>query len=238
MLRLLRQFLAAILSLALGFPAYACAVGNRKQITSTLAAIPAGLFNYDANDRFTAGDTYDNNGNTITSGGTANVVVYPERSRGNFENHLIQQGGISIIYDGRGSGYLVDDRNPTGYAQVYTETTGSTTRLYVLGLELVAERFSGGSTITRYYDYDGHGSVRADGHNRRGHRHLRLRRLRQLNSLDRHIAEQLSLLRRAVRPRPPPLLQPRQIPQRLHWEILDYGYVRGDCERRSHALPR
>ena len=61
MLRLLRQFLAAILSLALGIPAYACAVGNRKQITSTLAPIPAGLFNYDSNDRFTAGDTYDNN---------------------------------------------------------------------------------------------------------------------------------------------------------------------------------
>ena len=177
MLRLLRQLLAAILSLALGIPAYACAVGNRKQITSTLAPIPAGLFNYDANDRFTAGDTYDNNGNTVTSGGITDVY--------DFENHLIQQGGISIVYDGRGSGfvltnpelkisnrvqktvagvitkYLVDDRNPTGYAQVYTETTGSTTRLYVLGLGLVAERFSGGSTITRYYDYDGHGSVRA-----------------------------------------------------------------------------
>ena len=34
-------------------------VGNRKQITSTLAPVPAGLWNYDANDRFTAGDTYD-----------------------------------------------------------------------------------------------------------------------------------------------------------------------------------
>jgi len=75
MLRLLRQFLAAILSLALGIPAYACAVGNRKQITSTLAPIPAGLFNYDPNDRFTAVDTYHNNGNTITSAGTADVVV-------------------------------------------------------------------------------------------------------------------------------------------------------------------
>jgi hypothetical protein len=31
------------------------------------------------------------------------------------------------------------------------ETTGSTTRLYVLGL--VAERFLGGTTITRFYDY-------------------------------------------------------------------------------------
>ena len=31
-------------------------VGNRKQMTSTVPAIPAGLLNYDANDRFTAGD--------------------------------------------------------------------------------------------------------------------------------------------------------------------------------------
>ena len=35
-------------------------VGNRKQIASTLAPVSAGLFNHDANDRFTAGDTYDN----------------------------------------------------------------------------------------------------------------------------------------------------------------------------------
>jgi YD repeat-containing protein len=70
-------------------------VGNRKQMTSTLAPIPAGLFNYDANDRFTAGDTYDNNGNTVSSGGVANVY--------DFENHLIQQGGVTIKYDGDGN---------------------------------------------------------------------------------------------------------------------------------------
>src|SRR6266571_1407278 len=44
-------------------------VGNRKQMTSTVPAIPAGLWNYDANDRFTAGDLYDANGNTTSSGG-------------------------------------------------------------------------------------------------------------------------------------------------------------------------
>jgi hypothetical protein len=61
------------------------AVGNGKQITSTLAPVPAGLWNYDANDRFTAGDTYDADGNTVSSGGIANVY--------DFENHLIQKGG-------------------------------------------------------------------------------------------------------------------------------------------------
>jgi hypothetical protein len=72
------------------------AAGNRKQLTSTLAPVPAGLWNYDANDRFTAGDTYDNNGNTVSSGGVGNVY--------DFENRLIQQGGVSIVYDGDGLG--------------------------------------------------------------------------------------------------------------------------------------
>ena len=104
-------------------------VGNRKQMTSSLAPIPAGLFNYDANDRFTAGDTYDNNGNTISSGGIGNVY--------DFENHLIQKGGATMLYDGDGNrnrvfktvagvttGYMVDDRNPTGYVQVMDEVQG------------------------------------------------------------------------------------------------------------------
>jgi len=146
---LLRQLLAAILSLILGIPTFACPVGNRKQITSTLAPVPAGLWNYDANDRFTAGDTAacpersrrDDNGNTMSSGGIANVY--------DFENHLIQKAGVNIVYDGRGSGfvltnpelkisnrvqktvagvttkYLVDTQNPTGYAQVVFETLSS-----------------------------------------------------------------------------------------------------------------
>jgi hypothetical protein len=136
-----RQPLAAILSLAVCLPTYGSAVGNRKQIASTLAPVPAGLWNYDANDRFTAGDTYDANGNTVSSGGIANVY--------DFENHLIQKAGVSIVYDGRGSGfvltnpelkisnrvqktvagvttkYLVDTQNPTGYAQVVLETISS-----------------------------------------------------------------------------------------------------------------
>src|SRR5581483_10722211 len=44
------------------------AVGNRQQMTSTLNPIPAGLFNYTANDQLSI-DTYDNNGNTIASAG-------------------------------------------------------------------------------------------------------------------------------------------------------------------------
>jgi RHS repeat-associated protein/uncharacterized repeat protein (TIGR01451 family) len=142
------------------------AVGNRKQMSSTLAPIPAGLFNYDANDRFTAGDTYDNDGNTVSSGGVANVY--------DFENHLIQQGGVSIKYDGDGNrifktvagattGYLLDDRNPTGYVQVLDEVqSGAITRSYVYGLELIEQdRINSTRQSTSYNVYDGHGSVRA-----------------------------------------------------------------------------
>jgi hypothetical protein len=102
-------------------------VGNRKQITSTLAPVPAGLWNYDANDRFTAGDTYDSNGNTASSGGIANVY--------DFENHLVQKAGVTIVYDGDGNRnrvsktvagvtttYLVDTLNSTGIPSV-TRTT-------------------------------------------------------------------------------------------------------------------
>ena len=137
-------------------------------MTSTLTPVPAGLFNYDANDRFTAGDTYDNNGNTTSSGGVANVY--------DFENHLIQKDGVSIKYDGDGNrlfktvagvttGYILDDRSPTGYVQVLDEVQGpSITRSYVYGLELIEQDRINTSTLrqtTSYNVYDGHGSVRA-----------------------------------------------------------------------------
>ena len=170
------QLLAAVLSLTLGVPTYTYSAGNRKQLASTLAPVPAGLWNYDANDRFTAGDTYDNNGNTVSSGGIA--ATY------DFENHLIQKAGVTIVYDGDGNGvsktvagvtttYLVDTLNPTGYAQVlYESFSGGTAgnreqnHAYVYGLELISQVRSyqaSFNNITQriYYVYDGHGSVRA-----------------------------------------------------------------------------
>ncbi len=69
--------------------------------------------------------------------------------------------------------YLVDDLNPTGFAQVLLETfTGSTSltrefsHTYVDGLERISQRRSfqvagSGQTQNNYYVYDGHGSVRA-----------------------------------------------------------------------------
>jgi RHS repeat-associated protein len=146
------------------------AVGNRRQITSTLAAIPSsGLLNYDANDR-TLTDQYDANGNTISQAGIADSY--------DFENHLTQHGYITYVYDGDGNrvaktiggvttSYLVDTLNPTGYAQVLDEVQSTgVVRSYAWGLELVSETQLVAATPpaspwqTSWYGYDGHGSVR------------------------------------------------------------------------------
>src|SRR5216684_979473 len=158
MIGLFRQLLAAVLSFTIAFSACAIAsdpsgmdeavsytydpLDNRTQKVSTLPGFPGGLSNYNANDQLTS-DTYDGNGNTMASLGLCYAY--------DFENHLIQQGGITVAYDGDGNRasktvagvkttYLVDTQNPTGYAQVITETTGNTTQQYVLGLERVSER--------------------------------------------------------------------------------------------------
>jgi RHS repeat-associated protein len=139
-------------------------VGNRVTMTSTLPAIPGGTFSYDANDRI-AGDTFDNNGNTISSGGISYVY--------DFENRLLMRGLVTIVYDGDGNRvsetvggvttkYLVDDLNPTGLPQVVEElVNGSLTRTYTYGLNLISEnQLIGGTWTPSFYLYDGHGNVR------------------------------------------------------------------------------
>ena len=140
------------------------AVGNRTQLTSTLALVPSSAFTYDANDRLTS-DIYDANGNTIFSGGTANAY--------DFEDHLIQHGGVSLLYDGDGNRvaesadgittqYLVDDRNLTGYPQVMDEVLGgSVSKTYTYGVQRISQDQPQGNTGTpSFYGYDAHGSVR------------------------------------------------------------------------------
>jgi YD repeat-containing protein len=75
------------------------AVGNRTQKTSTLPGFPGGgLTNYNANDQL-ATDAYDANGNTVGSGTNTGTNGYVYE----FENRLIQQGGIGVGYDGNGN---------------------------------------------------------------------------------------------------------------------------------------
>jgi RHS repeat-associated protein len=148
-------------------------VGNRltRTSTSTLPGVANQAFSYDANDRLTS-DAYDNNGNTIDSGG--NIDRY------DFEDRLIDRnnGQITILYDGDGNRvrktvggvttlYLVDDVNPTGYSQVLEELTATSNatpevaRLYVYGLDLIArDGFVVNGWDASFYGYDGIGSTR------------------------------------------------------------------------------
>ena len=139
-------------------------VGNRLQMTSTLAAVPSGTFIYDNNDRLTT-DTYDSNGNTVSSAGIADTY--------DFENRMLTHGAVTIVYDGDGNRvsetvggtttkYLVDTLNPTGYPQVMDElVSGAVTRTYSYGLQRISENQKIGTTQTAsFYGYDGHGNVR------------------------------------------------------------------------------
>ncbi len=142
-------------------------VGNRLSQTSTLPGIATNTFSYDANDRVSS-ETYDNNGNTLVSG--ARTFAY------DFENRLksMNNGAVTLVYDGDGNrvaktvgsattSYLVDDLNPTGYAQVVEEVVGgAVTREYTYGLQRISQNQTINSTWTpSFYGYDGMGSVRS-----------------------------------------------------------------------------
>jgi RHS repeat-associated protein len=146
------------------------AVGNRTDRASTVSGVTNQTFTFNSNDWLT-GDVYDSNGSTRTNG--ASIFFYDAETR--LTNATV--GGTTVTYtynaDGirasKASGgtttlYLVDDRNPTGYAQVLEELTvsGGTTNLakvYTYGLDLIAQRQVSGN-ITHFYGYDGNGNVR------------------------------------------------------------------------------
>jgi len=80
---------------------------------------------------------------------------------------------LASVYDGDGNRvsetagstttkYLIDDLNPTGYAQILDElTSGSVTRFYSYGRHRISEDQLVGSTWTpSFYGYDGHGNTR------------------------------------------------------------------------------
>jgi RHS repeat-associated protein len=137
--------------------------GNRLTRTSTLAALGAQSFTYDANDQL-ANAGYDANGNTISSDG--HTYGY------DFENRLLSKdsGAVTISYDGDGNRvaktvggvttkYLVDDLNPTGYLQVLEEVSGGAVQVaYTYGSMVVSQR-RGPSGAMSYYGYDAHGNV-------------------------------------------------------------------------------
>jgi len=142
-------------------------VGNRLTQTSTLPGISTGSFTYDPDDRLST-ETYDNNGNTTATG--ARTFAY------DFENRLksINAGAVPILYDGDGNRiaktvnglttrYLVDDLNPTGYAQVVEDVVNSAVqRTYTYGSQRISQnQIISSSWKPSFYGYDSDdGSVR------------------------------------------------------------------------------
>jgi len=142
-------------------------VGNRKAIASTLSGVNSGgTFSYNTDDELST-DLYDNNGDTLSTGG--------KNFSYDSENHLMgmNAGTVTLLYDGDGNRvaktvggvttrYLVDDMNPTGLPQVVDELVGgAVTRQYTYGLDRISEnQFVGGAWTPSFYGVDGGGSVR------------------------------------------------------------------------------
>jgi RHS repeat-associated protein len=141
-------------------------VGNRQQQTSSIPGIASGSFTYDPDDRLNT-ETYDANGNTLTTAGKTFAYDFGNRLKS------MNNGAVTIQYDADGNRvaktvagvttrYLVDDLNPTGLAQVVEEVTGTTTsRFYTYGLQRISENQQISNAWTpSFYGYDGGGTVR------------------------------------------------------------------------------
>jgi RHS repeat-associated protein len=144
-------------------------VGNRLSDSSSLSGISSGTWGYNSDDEVTS-ESYDTNGNVTSTGGKS--FTYDS------ENHLMSMTttgtSVSVIYDGDGNRvaktvngvttyYLVDDLNPTGYAQVVEElsSAGAVERQYTYGLQRINENQPISNVWTSsFYGYDGGGSVR------------------------------------------------------------------------------
>ncbi len=157
-------------------------VGNRLSRGSTMVSLPGAAYAYDSNDRLTS-DNYDANGNTKLAllRDPVSAGQHQVSDSYDFENHLISRQingtNITLVYDGDGNRfsktvngvttyYLVDDLNPTGYAQVLEELSPETsglvpTVIYTYGHSLISQdRINGAQWETSFYGYDGHNNVR------------------------------------------------------------------------------
>jgi len=143
-------------------------VGNRTSVNSSLPGVQSVSLNSFNLDDWLSPETYDANGNTLTTGGK--TFAYDS------ENHLVSMkgGAVTMIYDAFGNRvakkvgnvtttYLVeDDVNPTGLPQVFEESAnGIVQRTYTHGLQRISENQQiQGAWTPSFYGYDGFGSVR------------------------------------------------------------------------------
>jgi RHS repeat-associated protein len=141
-------------------------VGNRLSINSSLNGISSGSFSFNGDDLM-GGESYDANGNVTSTGGKTFTYDSDNRLKS------MSGGAVTIVYDGDGkrvaktvngvmTHYLVDDLNPTGYAQVVEETVnGSAQRSYSYGLQRIDEiQLVNSAWTLSFYGYDGFGNVR------------------------------------------------------------------------------
>lgn len=139
-------------------------VGNRLSANSSLSGINSGSLSFNPDDQILI-ESYDADGNTTATGGKSFVYDSEDRLKS------MNGGAVTIVYDGDGNRvaktaygatthYLVDDLNPTGYAQV-VEETGATQRTYTYGLQRISEyQVINNAWTPSFYGYDGMGSVR------------------------------------------------------------------------------
>jgi len=141
-------------------------IGNRTNRTSTVGGIANQNFTYNSNDQLSS-DVYDSNGNTRTNG--SNAFFYDAENR--LTNAIVGGISITIVYDGDGNRvrkivgattntYLVDSRNPSGFAQVLEEkSNGTLAKVYSYGLDLISQRDASSGAVY-YFGYDGNGNTR------------------------------------------------------------------------------
>ena len=156
-------------------------VGNRIASASTLPGVVSQSNSYSVNDRLDS-DTCDDNGNTVAASGITAGDVYDAWNR--LVRRTKPDGTVvDLGYDHAGNrvsktvstatnetftAYLVDNNSLTGYAQVLEELrddgTGSLEvfRTYAVGHDVISQTTHTPTyphTHTRYYLYDGQGSV-------------------------------------------------------------------------------
>ncbi len=158
-------------------------VGNRLTRASASGLLTNQNITFDVNDWLdndsvttNANPWFDANGNTRTNG--PNLFEYNWANQ--ITNAVIGGTNVRIVYDAHEhcvrktvvvgtttntTLYLVDDRNPTGHAQVMEEWTAlnsqpaTLSRSYTYGLDLISQRESSGTVL--FFVTDGLGSTRA-----------------------------------------------------------------------------
>ena len=150
-------------------------VGNRLTLSVSqgsnlpgIVPIQPNSITYNQDDQLST-EGYDANGNTLVSGSRTFTYDFANRLKS------MTNGSTSatLIYDGDGNRvsktvgasttrYLVDNLNPTGWAQVVEElSNGLVSRTYTYGTQRISQiRIVNGAGTPSFYGYDGGGSVR------------------------------------------------------------------------------